>query len=184
MVCQSCGSPVQGPFCSRCGAQVQAAPAPYAVSPQAPPPGYIAPPAVYPEQRVQRHIHTLGIMWCVYGAYRALAGVLGAMFLLGVSNGFVGRWGNPHLFPFGGGAPWMAGMASTIAVLILISSALAFAAGFSLLTRKPWGRTLAIVAAILSLIKIPFGTALGIYTLWALAPAASGFEYDAIADRS
>jgi hypothetical protein len=42
----------------------------------------------------------------------------------------------------------------------------------------------AIIAAILALIKFPFGTALGIYTLWVLAPGASGLEYDAIADRS
>jgi hypothetical protein len=34
------------------------------------------------------------------------------------------------------------------------------------------------------LVKIPFGTALGIYTLWVLAPMASGMEYDAIADRN
>jgi hypothetical protein len=52
------------------------------------------------------------------------------------------------------------------------------------MTRKPWGRVLAIIAAILALLKIPFGTALGIYTLWVLAPAASGMEYDAIADQS
>jgi len=31
---------------------------------------------------------------------------------------------------------------------------------------------------------VPFGTALGIYTLWVLAPMASGMEYDNIADRS
>jgi hypothetical protein len=50
--------------------------------------------------------------------------------------------------------------------------------------RKPWGRILAIVIAILALIHIPFGTAMGIYTLWVLAPSASGAEYDAIADHS
>jgi hypothetical protein len=50
--------------------------------------------------------------------------------------------------------------------------------------RKSWGRVLAIVVAILSLIKIPFGTALGIYTLWVLLPSASAIEYEAIADRS
>ena len=43
---------------------------------------------------------------------------------------------------------------------------------------------LAIIAAILALLKFPIGTALGIYTLWVLAPGASGLEYDAIADRS
>ena len=41
-----------------------------------------------------------------------------------------------------------------------------------------------LVAAILSLIKIFFGTALGIYTLWVLVPGASGAEYDDIAGRS
>jgi hypothetical protein len=69
-------------------------------------------------------------------------------------------------------------------VVTLVFATLSFLVGFSLMTRKPWGRTLAIVVAILQLIKIPFGTALGIYTLWVLAPATSGAEYDAIADRS
>jgi hypothetical protein len=31
--------------------------------------------------------------------------------------------------------------------------------------QAPWARTVAIVAACLSLLKIPFGTALGIWTL-------------------
>jgi hypothetical protein len=78
----------------------------------------------------------------------------------------------------------MGGLAAAAGVFILLTSCLAFVTGFALINRKPWGRTLAIVAAILSLIKIPFGTALGIYTLWVLAPATSGMEYDAIADRS
>lgn len=40
---------------------------------------------------------------------------------------------------------------------------------------------LAIMLGILTLIKIPFGTALGIYTLWVLAPQASGVEWDKMA---
>ena len=38
--------------------------------------------------------------------------------------------------------------------------------------------------SILSMIHFPIGTALGIFTLWVLAPAASALEYEAIADRS
>ena len=180
MVCQACGSPVEGAFCSRCGAQgvappLYAAPSPY-------------PYAVVGEQRVQRHIHTLGILWCVYGAYRAVTGIIGALFLLGISSGgFIGAWGQPRVFPFMNApfmnAPWMAGLAGIIAVITLIFAALSFLVGFALLNRKPWGRILAIVVAVLQLIKIPFGTALGIYTLWVLAPATSGAEYDAIAVR-
>jgi hypothetical protein len=178
MVCQVCGSPVAGGFCSNCGARVQA-PAPAAM--------YGIPPPIMFVPRVQRHLQTLGILWCVYGAYRALVGVAGALFLFGISSGRFGgsidRWGGQGMFPFAPQA-WMAGLGTFIAVLMLCLSALSFAVGFSLMARKPWGRTLAIVVAILSLIKVPMGTALGIYTLWVLAPAASGMEYDSIADRS
>jgi hypothetical protein len=34
------------------------------------------------------------------------------------------------------------------------------------------------VLGVLALIKIPFGTALGIYTLWVLAPRASWAEWE------
>jgi hypothetical protein len=180
MVCQACGSPVQGAFCSRCGAAVVAPPANPVAAMYAPPPVY---PYAVPEQRVQRHVQTLGILWCVYGGYRAITGILGALFLAGISTGgFMGGWERPGIFPFMS-APWMAGLAGFIAVITMIFAALSFLVGFSLLTRKPWGRTLAIVIAILQLIKIPFGTALGIYTLWVLAPSPSGAEYDAIAAR-
>jgi len=80
--------------------------------------------------------------------------------------------------------PWMSGLAVVIVVGSGVIALLSIICGVGLLQRKPWGRILAIVLAILSLIKIPLGTALGIYTLWVLAPATSGAEYDAIADHS
>ncbi len=49
------------------------------------------------------------------------------------------------------------------------------------MSRRPWARTLAIVMAVLSLLKLPFGTALGIYTLWVLAPQASSVEWEGLA---
>lgn len=66
----------------------------------------------------------------------------------------------------------------------VVMAALALFTGLSLLNRKPYGRMLGIVLAVLALFKFPLGTALGIYTLWVLAPASSAIEYDAIADRS
>jgi hypothetical protein len=53
--------------------------------------------------------------------------------------------------------------------------------GLYLLARRPWARTLAMVMAVLSLLKLPFGTALGIYTLWVLAPQASSVEWEGLA---
>ena len=55
------------------------------------------------------------------------------------------------------------------------------AAGWGLLQRQPWARMLAIVLGCISLFDMPFGTALGIYTLWVLLPAKSEEEYRQIA---
>lgn len=195
MVCQACGSEVTGAevrFCPRCGAQIAAAQPGAQVAPGVPPPaqqqyaGY-PPYPQYPPMvavpRVQRHLQTLGTLWCVFGVYRILSGFAGMFFL----RAFAGRRFGWYGGPFGNfgmhGPGWMA-LLPVIATVTVVMASLALLTGFSLLTRKPWGRTLAIVLAILSLLKFPVGTALGIYTLWVLASGPSGMEYDAIADRS
>jgi hypothetical protein len=45
--------------------------------------------------------------------------------------------------------------------------------GWALLTERSWGRPLVLVLGILSLFNIPIGTAVGIYTLWALLSDSS-----------
>ena len=40
--------------------------------------------------------------------------------------------------------------------------------GWALFSGRSWGRPLVLVLGFLDLINIPFGTALGIYTIWAL----------------
>jgi hypothetical protein len=89
-----------------------------------------------------------------------------------------GAWGMHHGAPW----PWMALVPGIITIAVLMA-ALALFAGLSLLNRKPYGRVLAIVLAVIALFKFPLGTALGIYTLWVLAPATSAMEYDALAER-
>ena len=142
MVCSSCGNPVEGTFCSRCGVQVQAAPPMY-------PPMIMVP-------RVQQHLQTLGIMWCVFAVYRAAMGLIGAMFLFGLSRpGFLSNFGAPGGFPFGHNSALMGSLAGFVAVMSLIFAALAGLVGFALINRKPWGRTLAIVIAIFELDQDP-----------------------------
>jgi hypothetical protein len=138
------------------------------------------------ETKVRRHLQTLGILWCAFGAYRVVSGLLGMFFLRTMSMHNFGSDG----WPFGGspwgphGSHWMSALLPIIAVYTVCVSALALLVGYSLLTRRPWGRTLAIVVGVLTLLKPILGTALGIYTLWVLIPAPSAVEYDAIADRS
>ena len=180
MVCPTCASPVPDGvrFCARCGAHLADPVPPF--SP--PPPGPYFHPALVPRLRVERNLQTAGILWFAYGAYRILGGLIGILVLRAFTFRNFGGYGWPFSPGFGGG--WPAALLPVIAIVTLVSTALAFLVGFSLLQGKPWGRTLAIVVAILALFRPLLGTALGIYTLWLLAPAASGLEYDAIADRS
>ena len=53
--------------------------------------------------------------------------------------------------------------------------------GFGLVNRYRWSRMLAIVLACLALLNIPFGTVLGIYTLWVLLPSSSEQEFSQLA---
>ena len=60
---------------------------------------------------------------------------------------------------------------SVIAILLLAKAALGFIAGWGLLQDEGWARILALVLGFVSLFtNIPFGTALGIYTMWVLLP--------------
>jgi hypothetical protein len=67
---------------------------------------------------------------------------------------------------------------SAIALVILVKAAAGFIAGWGLLQREPWARVLALVLGFISLFNIPFGTAVGIYTMWVLLPSAAQAEYD------
>jgi hypothetical protein len=40
--------------------------------------------------------------------------------------------------------------------------------GVGLLKKKPWGRTLILIVSVLGLVFFPFGTALGIYSIYVL----------------
>lgn len=56
-------------------------------------------------------------------------------------------------------------------VLLLIAAVIAlsfFLAGWGLFKRRRWGTIAAMVAAVPNLFNVPFGTALAIYTFWAL----------------
>ena len=78
--------------------------------------------------------------------------------------------------------PWIFGPAilHVAWVFVVLRVALAVTAGWGLMERSQWGRIVAIVAAILSILKFPFGTALGIWTLVVLLGYRSSKLYDQI----
>ena len=157
MFCDGCGAAVQPgqAFCGKCGKAIV---------------GPVMAMQMRPG-RVQGHIHLLGILWLAISAFNTIGGVI----LYVIANTLFSRLHNPQATGF------LRPFLSVIACLILLKAASGFIAGWGLLQREPWARVVALVLGFISLFNVPFGTAVGVYTLWVLLPAQSQAEYDTMA---
>ena len=111
---------------------------------------------------MKTHIQIVAALNLAAGALYLIAAaiVFGVMAMAGT---IAISQGAPHMV--GGVLAIVAiGIASFLAVLGLPS----VIGGWALFANKSWARPLLLVLAVLHLPNIPFGTALGIYTLWAL----------------
>jgi hypothetical protein len=151
MFCHFCGARLEASasFCPSCGKAVG---------------GGV--PLMPVQGRIAGHVRLLGILWLALSAFQLFP----AIFFMGILSGHVpSMW-----FPV---PPLMFGLMRLIGMLSLAAGILGLIAGWGLIERQPWARMLAIVLGVLNLIHIPFGTLLGIYTLWVLLPAESEQEY-------
>ncbi len=186
MVCSACGceQSAGAQFCRQCGSSLTPAPTNTAHQasqprPGAPPfqpaySGYATAKMMEQRQRVRQHQQPLGIIWIMYGVYRIATGLIGAFVLHNlVSHGMFSDAPPflPHL---------LGSVVPTIVTLSAFMGVVSIVAGYGLLSRQPWARVVTLVLSVLALIKIPFGTALGIYTLWVLAPVPARDEWQAV----
>ena len=120
-----------------------------------------------PKRGIAGHIRLLGILWIANGALTVFPG----LFLMA----FLSRRILPPEVPF-----FVSGILPFIGGMLLLSGVACVIAGIGLLTRQGWARMASLIVAALSLVSVPFGTALGIYTMWALLPADHEQEYRAL----
>lgn len=156
MFCDRCGTELQAGqrFCGSCGK----------------PAGVTVVPAA--DGRVGRHITILAVLWLAASALN----LIGAAALFMVGNVIVGH----IIVRMQGGWPWqgfLQGLLSTLALLVFVKALAGFAAGWGLLERQPWARPLTLVLGFISLLNIPLGTALGIYTIWVMVSRQAEEEY-------
>lgn len=163
MFCDACGMTLQPgqAYCSKCGKQIV---------------GQLSAAQMSPG-RVQNHLHLLGILWFALSAFNTLGG----FFLL-----ILGSTLFPHLREMKGVPPdvpvgFLTALFSTLGIVVLVKAACGFFAGWGLLQGESWARMVALVLSFISLFNVPFGTVLGVYTLWVLLPGQSQQEYDALA---
>jgi hypothetical protein len=150
MFCDRCGTPVNSnaPECSSCGRTFPSA------------------PLLPAEDRLDGHIRLMGILWLALSALRLLPGVV---LIIAAKMGI--QFLPPDLPPI------LGLILQAVVVLLWVNLICGVITGWALLSKQPWARTVAIVVAFFNLWDLPFGAALGIYTLWALLPAKAGRQY-------
>ena len=114
--------------------------------------------------RISGHVRLLGIFWLAISAFRFIPGIV-----------LLAMFGRDNFPP--GAPPFVGGLLQMLGGVFVAIAFAGLAVGVGQLDRQPWARTLGLVLGSVSLIDMPFGTALGIYTLWTLLPAQSEAEY-------
>lgn len=154
-------------FCDRCGTQLEASQRFCPSCGKAAGPSPPVPPAR--QGRVASHVRLLGILWLASAVIHVIPGLFLMTFF---RHGMI----LPPDAP-----PFVNSLMHVIGLVFLGSAVLSLMAGWGLLERQPWARMLAIVLGVIHLINVPFGTALGAYTLWVLLPSDSEMEYSHMA---
>ncbi len=111
------------------------------------------------------HVKVIGVLHIVLGALGVLGGIV-AMIVFGGIAGIVGF--NAHAGDAAVGIPILGVIGGFVFIVLMALSLPSLIVGFGLIRLRPWARTLAIVLSVLHLFNLPFGTALGVYGLWAL----------------
>lgn len=105
----------------------------------------------------EEHNRTLGTLYFIYGAIHGLT-LIGLLLLV-----FVVKFATPsaELIP----TSWIVIASIGFIILFLFVGLIPVFVGFGFRNRSRWVRPLGLTLAVVSLINIPIGTALGIYTI-------------------
>ncbi len=107
---------------------------------------------------MQKHITILGALHIANSALALLGAV--AVFLAIVGGGLLSGDAEAILITTSVGI--------LVALFLLVIAAPGLIGGLALLKRISWARILVLILGCLNLLNFPFGTALGIYTIWVL----------------
>lgn len=173
MYCNRCGTRLadDATVCSVCGKPSGVAMGAAAPLPSTPNP---AMGLAQSAQRIETHRTILGVLWIVWG----VLGIIPALVLLGIGHfalPFVGLGMPPHMIHMW---PALSGLMGALGGVFLIVALAHLLTGIGILQRQSWARILALVVAFLALIHIPFGTLLGIYTIWVFISADAGRAWE------
>jgi hypothetical protein len=161
MYCSACGhalAPNQ-PVCPQCGR-------PVAVASVTTAPGFGFELSSYASK-----LRALAVVWYIFGGLSLVVGLM------------LGSWLNGPFHNWAHGPTWLFPAIHFAWLFTLVRAGLALATGYGLMHREPWGRIVAIIAAIISVFHIfPFGVALAIWTFVTLVGYRNTTLYEHVAE--
>jgi hypothetical protein len=110
---------------------------------------------------MEKHITVVAVLWLALGGLGLLVAMIAFVAIVG-GGALSGDMEAIYITGYVGTA---------IATLLMVLSVPAVIAGIGLLKKAEWARILTLVLAFLNLMNLPFGTALGIYSIWVLLNA-------------
>lgn len=110
---------------------------------------------------MERHITVVAVLWLALGGLGFLVALIAFVAIVG--GGALS--GDMEAIAITGT------VGTAIAGLLVVLSVPAVIAGIGLLKKAEWARVLTLVLSFLALMGVPFGTALGIYSIWVLLNA-------------
>jgi hypothetical protein len=111
----------------------------------------------------QDHNKVIGIMHLIWGGFNALIAAFIVPFIIAIVTA-LSR--DPHAPPEAKAFFGFFGL--LMAAFMILFSLPPLLAGYALLKRKSWAKVAGIIAAGLTAMSVPFGTALTVYTIWFL----------------
>lgn len=162
MFCRACGKEMDdsAQFCSACGRPLHAS---------------SDSKTAMAVQALAVHVRILGVLWAIFGVFEILMAFWMAAKpgpYLAMLQNILAQEGNASLTPEARHAVFLWAV-----IFSLFTGALGLFAGWMLTKRERSGRTVALVAAFVSLIQLPFGTGLAIYTFIELLPPSARERY-------
>ena len=125
------------------------------------------------DQDMNKHVTILGILFISFSSLLCVGGII-LHVLLPMAGNISGNDVAIRITSIAGNA---------LGTLLVIISMPGIIGGIGLLKRKYWARILILVLSFLSLLSIPFGTALGIYGIWILLKSETIEIFNPIQDE-
>jgi hypothetical protein len=133
-------------------------------------------------QNLAVHVRIMGFLWAIFGVFE----IVMAFWTVAMSRIYFPLF--QKIVADDANSPFSVEALHEIfvwsGIFALVAGGLGLFAGWMLLRRERFGRAVALVASFISLIQIPIGTGLAIYTLVELLPSSARERYSKLGVRS